>query len=76
MRSRILLLVLPMSGGLLAAGCSGPGMQASMEQRQDQALKDPMNYSPDMQNTDIMGAGIGSYDDKHMKQDLNDVFNP
>jgi type IV pilus biogenesis protein CpaD/CtpE len=55
-------------------GCAAQDASTSVSARQDKALNDPMNYSPDMKNTDIMGGGVGTYDPNAMKRDLDDVF--
>jgi hypothetical protein len=55
-------------------GCATQDTSSSVSARQDKALNDPMNYSPDMKNTDIMGGGVGTYDPNAMKRDLDDVF--
>jgi hypothetical protein len=57
-------------------GCESEDPQTAFEKRQDQALRDPMNYSVDMDNTDIMGGGIGEYDAKAMQRDLDAFGNP
>lgn len=62
--------------GLLAGCASTPGADEAMRQRQDQALNDPMGYSPNMDDVDVTGGSIGNYDDKGMKRDLNDLLNP
>jgi hypothetical protein len=59
---------------LNSGGCNGGGpatsQPTSAEDRQTRAIKDPMNYQPDFQNTpDVSDSG-------GMKKDLNDVFNP
>jgi hypothetical protein len=61
---------------LALAGCQQPSSMAQTTQDQNQALKDPMNYSPNMDNTDISGGGLGSYDNQAMQRDINDLFNP
>jgi type IV pilus biogenesis protein CpaD/CtpE len=55
-------------------GCAAQDTSSSVSAGQDKALNDPMNYSPDMKNTDIMGGGVGTYDPNAMKRDLDDVF--
>jgi hypothetical protein len=74
-------LVIAMFGSavvaFLAAGCDSAGTaDEQARHRQDQALNDPMNYSPDMDDVDVTGGSIGNYDDKGMKRDLNDLLNP
>lgn len=48
---------------------------SSMSQRQDEALRDPFGYKPDM-SRDVSGGNIGHLDRDGMKKDLNNVFNP
>jgi hypothetical protein len=48
---------------------------SSMSQRQDQALRDPFGYKPDM-SRDISGGDTGHLDRDGLKKDLNNVFNP
>ena len=63
----------------LLAGCSASSDQSdqtTIEQRQEKALADPMHYSVDMSNTDIDKGGLGAYDDKAMKRDLDATFGP
>jgi len=61
---------------IAAAGCNTPSTQATAVQEQDKTLNDPMGYSPDVDRTDITGGGLGTYNDKAMKKDLDDVLNP
>jgi len=64
---------------IFLSGCSASSDQSdqsTIQQRQDKALADPMHYSVDMTNTDINTGGIGSYDDKAMKRDLDSALNP
>ena len=62
------------------AGCtsSHPTTQpASAADRQDAALRDPMGYRPDLSDAnDISGGGIGTYDRKAMRKDIDNVLNP
>jgi hypothetical protein len=48
---------------------------SSASDRQEAALKDPFNYSPNM-DEDISGGGIGHYDRNAMRKDLDNVLNP
>lgn len=62
----------------VAAGCSSNApttRPASMAERQDQAMKDPMNYSPHV-NPNVSGGGIGDFDKDAFKRDLDHVLNP
>ena len=48
-----------------------------MRQRQNQALKDPFNYSPyDDDRTDISGGGLMDFKKDALKKDLNSAFGP
>jgi hypothetical protein len=63
------------------SGCSNshPTTQpVSAADRQDAALRDPFGYKPDMSDAnDISGGrGIGAYDRKAMRKDLDHVLNP
>ena len=65
---------------LLAPGCASSDKKpttrpASMSQRQDEALRDPFGYKPDM-SRDVSGGDIGHLDREGLKKDLNNVFNP
>lgn len=64
---------------LLAPGCASdkkqPTTRPSMSQRQDDALRDPFGYKPDM-SRDVSGGDIGHLDRDGLKKDLNNVFNP
>jgi hypothetical protein len=71
----------PLSFVLLAAclgvaGCAASPDHTTLVQRQDKVLSDPMNYTPSVDNTDISGGDIGHYDDKAMKRDVDDFWNP
>jgi hypothetical protein len=63
-------------GLALVAGCDSTSTQAQAVADQQKTLNDPMGYSPNMDSTDITGGGIGAYDDKAMKRDIDDVLNP
>jgi hypothetical protein len=60
----------------LLAGCSSHS-DPSVRDRQDDALRDPMNYKPDTtQHNDISGGGTADLKKDSLKKDLNSVFNP
>jgi hypothetical protein len=67
---------------LLLSSCtynSGSPEPATLRQKQDQAVRDPINYKPDNENTqpyDISGGGINNLDKGALKKDLHDVFDP
>ncbi len=48
----------------------------SLRERQEQAMRDPMHYSPDMDRTDISGGGLHDFKNDSFKKDLDSVFNP
>jgi hypothetical protein len=57
------------------AGCASD--HNSVRDRQDDALKDPMNYSPDTaKHNDITGGGTMDLKKDSLKKDFNSVFNP
>ncbi len=66
------LLIIP----LLMCGCSSSEQSSSIRARQDAALNDPMNYSPNVDRTDVSGAGVTDLKKDSLKKDLNSVFNP
>ncbi|HEV2295394.1 MAG TPA: hypothetical protein VGR35_16205 [Tepidisphaeraceae bacterium] len=65
---------------VLPGGCASEKKQpttrpSSVSQRQDDALRDPFGYKPDM-SRDVSGGGIGDLDRDGLKKDLNNVLNP
>ncbi|HSV13673.1 MAG TPA: hypothetical protein VLI90_05400 [Tepidisphaeraceae bacterium] len=48
----------------------------SMEDRQNAAMNDPMNYKPQFGNGDISGGDINHFDRDGFNKDLHDVLNP
>lgn len=48
----------------------------STRERQDRAIKDPFNYSPDSESTDISGGGLSDFDKGGFKKDLKNATNP
>jgi len=61
---------------IFIAGCSSEPTP-TIRQRQDAALKDPMNYSPNAgDRTDISGGGMTDLKKDALKKDLNSVFSP
>jgi len=64
---------------VLFVGCSTqpPATQpSSAYDRQQQALHDPMGYSPHVDKADISGGDIGSLDKQGLKRDVDHVLNP
>jgi len=68
---------------LLAGLVIGPGCASrepttrpqTASERQAEALHDPMNYKPGM-DEDISGGDVGNLDRKAMKRDIDHVLNP
>jgi hypothetical protein len=65
---------------VILAGCSShhpTTRPMTADERQNAALRDPMGYKVNMDETDnISGGGISNYDRKAMRKDINDVLNP
>jgi hypothetical protein len=64
---------------LVPAGCTisdGPATRPSARQRQDSALRDPMNYKVDLEQHDISGGPINNLDKRGLKRDVDTVLNP
>ena len=62
-------------GMLLIFGCES--QSSKMHERQDQALRDPMNYSSHAgDRTDISGGGTLDFKKDAFKKDLDSVINP
>ena len=60
---------------LVFVGCDS--QPTSMRQRQDEAMRDPMNYSPHVSDqTDISGGGTTEFKKDAFKRDVNSVINP
>lgn len=61
------------------SGCASNGQPTTRpstpEERQEAALRDPMNYKAP-RGGDISGGDISSFDKEGFKRDLNHVFNP
>jgi hypothetical protein len=78
------LAVMLIAGCALLSGCADDKPaphEMSVRERQDAALKDPFGYGPNtqgdlMQKEHISGGGIGDFDKKAMKRDLDDVLSP
>jgi type IV pilus biogenesis protein CpaD/CtpE len=70
------------AGLLVFAGCAkkdaaqATTRPANTRERQDQALKDPFGYSPDVDRTDISGGGLSGFDRDGFGKDIKNVFNP
>ena len=67
---------------LILLGCThntGGEEPSTLRQKQDQTVRDPINYKPDNENTqpyDISGGGINNFDSKAFNKDLHNVFDP
>lgn len=79
---RICFCVLVSGAGLrLATGCASDNTHAtsrpaSTRERQDRAMKDPFNYSPDRESTDISGGGLTDFDRQGFNRDMKNVLDP
>jgi hypothetical protein len=60
---------------MILTGCASGPQQPSPAERQDAALKDPMNYKPSV-GGDVSGGGIMDFDQRGFGSDLHDVLNP
>lgn len=64
---------------LASAGCADNNAATTQptdpQARQQQALKDPMNYNPDDTDT-VSGNNGNNLDKKAMQKDVNDFWNP
>lgn len=59
----------------LLAGCESDG--PTMQQRQDQALRDPFSYGPTIESMkEDRKSQPWEFDRKGMERDLNSIFNP
>lgn len=69
-------------GLALMSGCADSGNDGSngrpltMQQRQDAALRDPFGVGGNTDKVDISGGGLGEYNKKAMKRDVDSVLNP
>ncbi len=77
-RTPILLCVASLAA-IASVGCdstSATSRPLTFSERQDQAIKDPMNYKPDFSNDNVTSGGIGDFDQKGFNRDVQHVFNP
>jgi hypothetical protein len=65
-------------GGVFLSACAEnkPSPDPTPYDRQERALRDPFNYSPNVGKSDISGGGIGEYHNDAMQKDLDHVLNP
>jgi hypothetical protein len=76
-RLHVLLSATLISGaGILLSGCDSTSEYTTVNDRQAQALHDPMNYSVNMDDADMTGGGTSNYDANAMKRDVDDFWNP
>ena len=72
-------LLVPALGGA-GFGCRKSGepttKRLTTRERQDQALRDPFGYSPEMESTDVSGGGLGEFDKDAFRKDLKNVLDP
>ena len=65
---------------ILSPGCTRSAVPTTRpltaRERQDKAIKDPFNYSPDSESTDISGGGLSDFDKDGFKKDLKNAINP
>jgi hypothetical protein len=59
----------------VVGGCAGEEKPSNMRARQDEALRDPFNYSPS-DRTDISGGGVMDLKSDSLRKDVNSVFSP
>ena len=71
------MLAAMMTAGAITTGCAdSPTTQPDdVKARQDQALKDPMNYNTGDPET-VSGNNPNGVDKKAMKKDVDDFWNP
>jgi hypothetical protein len=65
---------------VVVSGCESDSKEPhakSLRERQDDALKDPMNYSPQVEDrSDISGGGMTDFKKDAFKRDMKSVFDP
>lgn len=76
--ARFVCLAALTCSALALGGCSSqPASDAdNMYDRQERALKHPMEWTSGNEMPDISGGGIGDLDSKSLGKDLHDFFNP
>jgi hypothetical protein len=62
--------------GTVAMGLSGCASDRKPTTRPTSALNDPMDYKPNMDDTNISGGKVGEYDREGMRRDVDHVLNP
>jgi hypothetical protein len=63
------------SGFFFIPGCAKSDRE-SAGQRSEKTLRDPMDYSPQFEKTDVSGGGWLDYDRDGMRKDLKNVLDP
>jgi hypothetical protein len=64
---------------LVLMGCSDKNRETKEKttyERQQEALRDPFGYSPQVEKTDISGGDLGNFDKDAFGKDVDSVFNP
>jgi hypothetical protein len=75
MRTWTLVLMLAAAGGVGGCSAATDEKPSSMRTRQDEALRDPFNYSP-TDRSDISGGGMSDFKSDAFMKDVNSVFSP
>jgi len=78
-RSSLAILYLLSSILFVSIGCSDKNPDTkpkTTHERQQDALRDPFGYSPQVENTDISGGDLGNFDKDAFGKDVDSVFNP
>ncbi len=70
------LCPLCLCGSIFFAGCASEPAPRQQPSRSDQALRDPMGYRQDFDESDISGGDLGNFDRDGFKRDVDNVFNP
>lgn len=60
---------------VMVLGCQDE-KPSTLRQRQDEAMRDPFNYSPHPDRYDVSGGGMTDFKRKEFKRDVDAVLNP
>jgi len=79
--SAVVFGLLPAAFCVAPSGCASDGGKPTSRpltarERQERALKDPFNYKPDSDQSDISGGGISDFDRDAFNRDLKNVLSP
>lgn len=75
-RQAVLIAILPATCCIMAA-CTMESSGTQATSRPGDGLeKDPLGYHPQIDELNISGGGLGNFDKRAFKKDLDDVFNP